>query len=70
MPNEELTKCEKLLIRAMMKLGATEDEIVGMMLLLKTKEEQMEMLHWLFLNRTATPQEMKQTSLDISLGKN
>ena len=70
MPNEELTKCEKLLIRAMMKLGATEDEIVGMMLLLKTKEQQMEMLHWLFLNRTATPQEMIRACLDIQAKTN
>ena len=61
---------KQLMIEAMMKLGATEDEIVGMMLLLKTKEQRKEMILWLYRNRTATPQEMIRACLDIQAKTN
>ena len=62
----DLPNGDKMLVNAMDRLGATEDEVVGMMLALKTKEQKKEMLHWIYHNQKATTQEMIRASSRIS----
>ena len=57
---------DKLLIKAMANYGATEDEMVGMMTVLETKDQKKEMLLWLYNNPKPTRQQMVQRALIIS----
>ncbi len=64
-----LTRAEEILTDMLMKIGADEDEIIGIMLLLRTQEEQEELALWLYRNPRSTPQETIRASLDIQAKK-
>ncbi len=48
-----LTNGEEMLIDLLKKAGLTQDETVGTMLALRTKEEREELLLWMYRNRTS-----------------
>lgn len=53
-----LTNGEELMVDLMARIGLTEDETIGVMLTLKTKEERAEFLLWMYRNAdTASPQD-------------
>ena len=61
-----LTNGEKLMVDLMAKIGLTEDETIGVMLTLKTKEERLEFLLWMNRNAdTASPQDTLIKAIEI-----
>ena len=61
-----LTNGEAMMVDLLKKAGLTQDETVGTMLLLQTKEEREELLLWMFRNRKSmTSQKLLKKAMDI-----
>ena len=56
---------ERLMMRLMVNIEASDDEILAVLLLLRTTNERLEMLLWLKRNRNATPSDMLKEATRI-----
>lgn len=66
----KLTPAEKHLIKWLKIMKCSEDETVGIMLLLNTPEKRDKMMQWMAKNTKATPSELLGTTMDILRMKN
>ncbi len=61
-----LTNGEAMMVDLLKKAGLTQDETVGTMLMLRTKEEREELLLWMHRNRKSmTSQGLLKKAMDI-----
>ena len=61
-----LTNSEAMMVDLLKKAGLTQDETVGTMLMLRTKEEREELLLWMYRNRKSmTSQGLLKKAMDI-----
>ena len=60
---------ERLMMKKMVQLGASDDEIISVLLLLTTKEQRLEMLLWLKNNSEATVSDMLKKASTIKRTK-
>ena len=65
-----LSPAEKHLIKWLKLMKCSEDETVGIMLLLDTPEYRDEMMMWMSKHPEATPSDLIGKALDITAGKN
>ena len=56
---------ERLMMKKMVQLGASDDEIISVLLLLTTKEQRLKMLLWLKNNSGVTVSDILQTASTI-----
>ncbi len=61
----ELTESQKLLLRGLKTFGVELDEMVGIMLFLKTEEQQWELMRWMADNQTATSSDIVGKTMEI-----
>ena len=60
-----LSQLKKALIHLLKEEGATEDEAVGIMLLLGTTSKRRDMLDWMMKTPTATMEQICQHAVEI-----
>ena len=65
-----LTPAQKHLVRWLKIMKCSEDETVGIMLLLDTPEYRDKMMQWMMDNPEATPSDLIGKALDITQKKN
>ena len=56
---------ERLMMKKMVQLGASDDEIISVLLLLTTKEQRLKMLLWLKNNSGVTVSDILKTASTI-----
>ena len=61
----ELTEDQKLLIHGLKLFGVETDEMLGIMLALKTLEQQNELMLWMSDHQKATPSEIVGKTMDM-----
>ena len=66
----ELTPAEKHLIKWLKIMKCSEDEAVGIMLVLDTPEKRDTMMMWMAEHLEATPSDLIGKTLDIAVGRN
>ena len=62
----ELTPAQKYLIKWLKVMKCSEDETIGIMLLMDTPKKRDDLMQWLTKNQKATPSEILGISLDIA----
>ena len=62
----ELTPAQKHLIRWLKVIGAEEDEVIGIMLLMDTPEKRDRLMSWMAENLEITVSDVIEKSLDIA----
>lgn len=65
----ELTGSQKLLINGLDLFGVEMDEMLGIMLALKSEAQQWELMKWMADNQTATPSDIVGKTMDILRSK-
>ena len=65
-----LTNGEEMMVGLMKKAGLTDDETVGIMLMLRSKEERKELLLWMYQHKKSmTSQKLLRKAMDIKTKK-
>ena len=62
----ELTPAQKYLIKWLKVMKCSEDETIGIMILMDTPKKRDDLMQWLTKNQKATPSEILGISLDIA----
>ena len=62
----ELTPAQKYLIKWLKVMKCSEDETIGIMLLMDTPKKQDDLMQWLAKNQKATPSEILGIALEIA----
>ena len=65
----ELTPAQKHLIKWLKVMKCSEDETIGIMLLMDTPKKRDDLMRWLAKNQKATPSEILGITLDIAATK-
>ncbi len=61
-----VTPMQQHLIRGLKIMGVSEDEMVGIMLLMDTPKKQDELIMWMSKHREATPSDILGKAMEIS----
>lgn len=61
----ELTESQKFLINGLDLFGVEMDEMLGIVLVLKSEAQQWELMEWMADNQTATPSDIVGKTMDI-----